>query len=770
MLIYGGTTLLSAFLLFQVQFILAKYILPWFGGAPAVWTTCMLFFQAALLGGYAYAHWLVGRRSFGAQRIAHLALLAGAVALIAVLAAVWGSPILPDSGWKPGDVESPRWLIVKLLAVSIGAPFFVLGATSSLVQAWFAVASPGRSPYRLYVLSNVGSLLGLVTYPFLVEVWLPIATQAQVWAAGFVLFAVGMAGCAIHVGRMRDPHPVTYPPLANSTTGWSRWLLWLALSACGSVLLLATTNQMSQEVAVVPFLWMAPLCVYLVSFILCFESSRWYGRATCGALLALGLALSVLAMDRGVSASITIQIVVPTLTLFVACMVCHGELVLMKPAARDLTSFYLAVSIGGVAGGIVVGLIAPSMFSGMWEYPIALWAVAAILVVLVWRDHGRAGESVSAWPVHLMLLAAVVVGGYVFRDRLLPKLPEISDGWLFGAPTSLVAVGLVAHGLLQRTRRSDPSSLPAAIVPAAVSGRGLVGVSAALALLLFAGSLVYLVVEPSARAVYESRNFYGVLRVVEESSDDPDLHAIKLRHGRIVHGVQYPAPDKRREPTAYYGRESGIGLAIANHPGRERGLRIGVIGLGVGTLAAYGDGNDVLRFYEINPDVVRLAGVGGRTFTFLSDTAARVEVALGDARITLERELAHGTPQRFDVLALDAFSSDAIPIHLLTREAAEVYLGHLAAGGILAIHISNRFLDLEPVVRGIARQFGLAHVFVSSEGNDELSWRSTWALLARTREVLDLPAIAGVADDESPDAPAVLWTDGYSNLFRAVKR
>src|SRR5438093_694771 len=324
MLIYGLTTLLGAFLLFQVQFILAKHILPWFGGVPAVWTMCMLFFQAVLLGGYAYAHWLTGR-SHSVQRAVHLIVLAASLAVLVGLMAAWGSPILPDAGWKPRDAASPRWLIVRLLTVAVGAPFFVLAATSSLAQAWFSVRDPGRSPYRLYVLSNLGSLLALVTYPFLVEAWLPIGTQSFVWAAGFVLFAAGMATCAIGVGRAR---PSVSPQSADTMRGdggrdvtRAARVLWLLLSGCGSVLLLATTNQLTQEIAVVPFLWMAPLSVYLLSFILCFDSESWYSRATYTTLLALGLALSVFALDRGVLAPLPVQIVVPTLTLFVACMV-----------------------------------------------------------------------------------------------------------------------------------------------------------------------------------------------------------------------------------------------------------------------------------------------------------------------------------------------------------------------------------------------------------------------------------------------------------------
>jgi spermidine synthase len=760
--VYGATVLLSAFLLFQVQLLLGKHILPWFGGVPAVWTTCMLFFQVVLLGGYAYAHGVAHRLSPRAQRRMHLAVLALALAALAALAVAWGSPVLPGVAWKPLTERAPVWQIVRLLAVAIGLPFFVLSATGPLIQAWFAVQHPTRSPYRLYALSNLGSLLGLLTYPFAVEVWLPLRTQAWVWAAGFVLFAAGMSACApgapARAAAAASPQGDDPSPMATQR------VLWFALGGCASVMLLATTNQMSQEIAVVPFLWMLPLCLYLLSFILCFDSERWYSRGVFGTLLVLGLVLSAFVMERSVFARISLQIVVPALTLFAACMICHGELVRLRPAPRHLTGFYLTLTASGAAGGLFVGVVAPAVFPGLWEYPIALWASAALLAVVLWRDRTVPLRAATLWPVGAAFVAAVLVTTYLLRDWLVPTLPELPDRCLFGAPPGIAAVTLAAHHLGRRRWSVGGETVARSSWPR----RALMGGAVAGARVLLAVVLVVLTRRPLADAVYQARNFYGVLQVIDEDADEPEMHLIKLRHGRIIHGVQYQAEDRRHVPTTYYGADSGIALALENHPRRAEGLRIGVIGLGTGSLAVWARPADAIRFYEINPDVLRIAGPDATTFTYLHDSPAHVEVTLGDARLALEQELARGAPQRFDVLAMDAFSSDAIPMHLLTREAIAVYLQHLSPSGILAVHVSNRYLDLEPVVRGIARHFGLAHVFVSA-AEGELTWSNTWALLTRDRRLLEIDAITEVADTRDDDAPATLWTDDYSNLLGVLR-
>lgn len=755
MRIYGVTIFLSAFLLFQVQLFLGKYILPWFGGVPAVWTTCMLFFQLLLLAGYAYAHWIAAHLSARAQRALHLALLAAPLTVLALLYGSWGSPVLPDAGWKPHADQAPVGHIVRLLAAAVGLPFFVLSATGPLTQAWFSNRHPGRSPYRLYALSNLGSLLGLLSYPFAIEVWLPLRDQALLWAAGFLIFAVGMAACAMRAGQAPGAAAPGAGPAAAAAPRAIRFALWFGLAACASVLLLATTNQMSQEIAVVPFLWMLPLCLYLLSFILCFDSERWYARGRYAPLLVLGLVLSAVVLEQGAHTHLVAQIAVPALTLFVACMVCHGELVRLKPAPRHLTAFYLTVTAGGAAGGLFVGIAAPALFPALWEYPIALWAVAALLLAMLVRDRASVLYHGASWPVYAVAVAAALTVLVAVRDSLLPALPEPPGAWLFGAPLGITAAGLWLHRLQRRDKPRTARPGPAVAAGCAALG-------------LFAVALGHLAYRPLADSVYHSRNFYGMLQVVEERPADAAAHRYKLRHGRIIHGYQYRAAARRHQPTSYYGHDSGVGLAIVSHPRRAQGLRIGVIGLGIGTLAAYGQRGDTLRFYEINPDVLRLAGVQATTFTYLRSSPARIEHALGDARIVLERELAHGRPGRFHILAVDAFSSDSIPIHLLTAEAVEVYLRHLDTQGVLAVHITNHFLDLKPVVRALAQRFELAYAFVEAqEGN--LTWGNTWALLSRQPSLLEAPAIARAAARDEERDKHILWTDDYSNLLGALK-
>jgi hypothetical protein len=762
---FGGTIFLGAFLLFQIQLLIGKYILPWYGGVPMVWTTCMLCFQVALLVGYAYAHVIV-RRPGLLQRRLHLIAVAGTIVLIGFLAARWGVPLLPDTGWKPLGTDAPARHIVQVLAVAVGAPFLVAATTSPLLQSWFGTTYPTTSPYRLYALSNLGSLLALLTYPALFEVWLPLRAQAWFWTGSFLVFAVGIVGCALATAVR--PWPAGLPtgrgdatPAAVPVPCASDWLLWVALSACPSALLLATTNYVSQEIAVVPFLWIIPLSLYLASFVLTFDSERWYVRGAWGMLLALGVTLSAFVLDRGTAAHVLLQLAVAALALFAACMVCHGELARTKPAASHLTSFYLALTVGGALGGVLVSLVAPVVFPGPWEYPLGLWLVAVLALVAFTRDRRSPLHRAPGWTLVVTVPSALAVAAYVFRWSLpLPWTPEISDAWLFGAPALVAGAGLTSQAWAHRRRRLDATDT------ARPHGAALTTVAVGLAVIVVGIALGHVAWQPLRSAVEHARSFYGIVHV--EVYDPEGGPIVRLRHGRITHGTQYQTPDDAREPTAYYGRDSGIGLAIEHHPKRETGLRIGVVGLGAGTLAAYGGAGDVLRFYELNPDVTRLAGRDGRTFTFVRDAEAQVEIVEGDARVALEAELARGAPQRFDVLAIDAFSSNAIPAHLLTREAVAVYLAHLDPGGILALHVTNRHVDLQPVVRGLARHFGLAHAFIAAIGGP-LTWRNDWALLARDPARLAIPEIVDAASFEPSTPPVAMWTDDYSNLLSLLR-
>lgn len=770
---------LSAFLLFQVQLLLAKYILPWFGGTPSVWTTSMLFFQTLLLAGYGYAHWLASRPAQAVQRRFHLTILAASVVLLVSLALVWGTPLLPDSDWKPTGEEEPIGHIVLLLMASIGLPFFVLSATNPLLQAWFRHTQPASSPYRLYALSNLGSLLGLVNYPLFVEVYVPLRLQSYLWAAGYLVFAAAIAWSARYAGSATETGTAPATSRASPAT-FPRRFLWFGLAACASVLLLATTNQMTQEIAAVPFLWMLPLALYLLSFILCFDSDRWYVRPRYAAVLVVALAVTTLLQQHGLKTSMVAQITLYAIALFIACMACHGELARLKPDPRHLTGYYLTIAAGGAGGGLFVGVVAPNLFAGFWELPIGLWLCAALFVAALLHDRASFFYRGAVTPAYGALAASLLLGVFVLRDRFLgidsaAGLVQTLESWPFALLLAAGIVVLVSARAVNGVATAGGGGLPARGVGAsalsahAAFRRKLGPVVATL--LVFAAIQAVIVTEPMTGMVASARNFYGVVAVVSGNEDDPDSHVRELRHGRILHGMQYQTEARRRLPTSYYGPHSGIALALLNHPRREAGgLRIGVVGLGVGTLATYGRADDELRFYEINPAVIGLARGAGRLFSYLDDTPASVAVIPGDGRIALARELADNGPQRFDVLAIDAFSSDAIPVHLLTREAFELYLRHLDPDdGILALNISSRYVELKPLVARLARHFGLDIAIVDSLGKtspDE--WPSDWALLARHGLLANMPAVQKAAE-RAPAGDTALWTDDYSNLLGVLR-
>jgi SAM-dependent methyltransferase len=685
--LYALTIFLSAFLLFQVQPLIGKCILPWFGGGPAIWTTCMLFFQTVLLAGYAYAHLVRTHLKERRQAVVHAALLVGAVLLL---------PIAPSAAWKPEEAGDPTWRILLVLAASVGVPYFALSATSPLLQAWFSATHPGRSPYRLYALSNAGSLLALASYPFLIEPELRLKTQALAWSAGFAVFVIFGALCAMRLWRAEPAAAAEAPAgegLIAPRPGWGTWVLWLLLPACGSVMLLAVTNQMCMDVGVVPFLWVLPLSLYLLSFIVVFNSDRAYWRPVFWLLLAAAAGVMIYVLFRGVYLGILWQVAGHSLVLFVCCMVCHGELARLKPDPRRLTAFYLMSSAGGAVGGLLVTIVAPLVFSGYRELHYGLIACLTLAAAAYLHERWARGQERPVWKFIVFTAAslAVVIG-------------------------TLIGLGYQIRAELEST-------------------------------------------------VSMTRSFYGVLQVEQEGSDYFGDLRYKLRHGRILHGCQYASGVLRRKPTEYYWEKTGVGLSILNRrPGSP--LRVGVVGLGTGTLAAYGREGDVYRFYEINPQVQRLATT---QFTYLKDNGARCEVVLGDARLSLERE----PPQQYDVLALDAFTSDAIPIHLLTLEAFEIYQRHLKPDGILAVHISNRFLDLRPVVVGLAKRLGMASAIIHSGDENKTEYsHATWVLVTRDRAFLASPAIepsviTSAAEDE-PFTPRV-WTDDYSDLLSLVK-
>jgi spermidine synthase len=770
---YALTIFTGAFLLFQVQPLIGKYILPWFGGGPGVWTTCMLFFQVLLLGGYAYAHLTARFLRPRWQAAVHLVLLVAAVAML---------PIIPSETWKPGANQNPTLQILKLLLATIGLPYFVLSSTGPLLQRWYVTFNPKAMPYRLYSLSNLGSLLALLSFPFLFEPNFTRKIQGTIWGWGLVIFVLVCAYCAIRVWRhatVPDESGVegntetsesSQAAPVRPVTGVQK-LLWLLLPACASVLLLATTNKLCQDVAVIPFLWVLPLALYLISFIICFDNPRWYVRVPFTVALIAALAGTCWVLYEGTDAPLPRQIVVYSAALFLACMVCHGELYRLKPEPRQLTAFYLMIASGGALGGFFVAVIAPLFFTDYHELHWGL-VLCGLLLLAVWISERpvAAGQSLSGadplpdepdrsaiskgtWKWMGCVLALLA---YVGIDRALEyvgthqkSLPQaVMIGVRIGLPAlfALWAAFWIYRG---NFRRFEHWRMVSCILLA-------LGVSA------LGGALLLQAKAARKERVYASRNFYGVLSVFEYQKAEYGHHFV-LQHGGITHGLQFVDERLAKRATTYYGAGSGVDLAMQALPDRAR--RIGVVGLGTGTMAAFGRPGDYLRIYEINPEVERVAK---SRFTYLNHCPGKIDIALGDARLSMERE----PSQQFDLLVLDAFSSDAIPVHLLTAEAFELYGRHLHTDGIIAVHISNHYLDLEPVVTNLARHFRYhASLIDYDEETAEEEWwlySCTWLLLTHNKAVTDSLKIRAASTPlKTNNIP--LWTDDFASLFQILQ-
>lgn len=685
---YAVTVFLSAFLLFQVQPLIGKFILPWFGGSPAVWTTCMLVFQVLLFAGYAYAH--VTSEYFKPRHQIALHMLLMVVALATL-------PIAPDVSWKPTNSDTPTLRIMLLMLVSVGMPYFILSATGPLVQGWFSRTHLGSSPYRLYSLSNIGSLLALVTYPLLFEPNFSVYSQSTLWSLGFAAFAClcTFSGWSIrHLQSSTSPSvaaesPKVNPALPIERPTWGLMGLWYLLAMTPSLLLLASTNQVCMDVAVIPFLWVLPLALYLISFILCFDSDRWYVRRPYLITTVVLQIAAVYLSTQGSGVPILVQVALYFGALFCCCMTCHGELAALKPHPRYLTLYFLIISAGGAAGGLFVGLLAPNLFVTYSELQVGIMCFMVAFMCLRAREDG-----------------------------LRLPMPE----W-FKPIAVTCGLAIVVVGLAQASR--NPKS-----------------------------------------SIVASRNFYGILKVEQVHKPSESIAPmLELAHGRIAHGSQFIEPSMRNIPTAYYANSTGIGRLMLSQQS-DAGRRVGIVGLGVGTLAAYGRTGDYFRMYEINPDVIKIAH---RHFTFLKDSLADQAIVTGDARLSLEFE----PPQNFDILVLDAFSGDAIPIHLLTREAMEVYLKHLQSDGVLACHISNLHFNLRPVIAGLANDLGLTYRFVGNDADVHTAARpAVWAILARTEERLarlDGSAAEPIASQVKQHVGRpITWTDARSNLLEVI--
>lgn len=653
----GVTIFLSAFLLFQVQPIVARQILPWFGGTAAVWTTCLLFFQAVLFLGYVYAHWLTRWAGPRRQAAIHTALLLLSLAAL---------PVIPSAGWKNIDGD-PIVHILGLLAVTVGLPFALLSSTSPLVQTWLS-RSPGQSlPYRFYALSNAASLAALLLYPVAVEPWMATRSQSLWWSAFYAAFTACCAGCAWYA-------PAAGEKAADAVGAPTRAvrLSWLVLSAIPSALSLAVTNHLCQNVAPVPFLWVVPLGVYLLTLILCFDGEGWYRRFFfVPAFLAASLGAAWLLMDASPDSSLFLIVPCFAGLLFLSCMYFHGELALRKPHPSHLTSFFLMMALGGAIGALAVAIGAPLLLSGNYELALALAAAAVAALLMEYRKHWASDIACTAIAVAMCVAAASVMGAM------------------------------------------------------------------------------------RSAAMLSERNFYGSLRVVESGGQRA------MVHGVISHGFQVLDPARRQHLTAYYAPGSGVERAIELL--RKPDMRVGIIGLGVGSLAALAAPGDYYRFYEINPRVEALAR---SHFTFLSASRGRVEVAIGDGRLTLEQE----QPRSFDVLAIDAFSGDSIPFHLMSVEAVRQYRRHLAPDGVLAFHVSNSVLNLVPLAQRLAQVSGLEPLHIHAAADPGLyRSESDWVLMAAPGAWSRNPALARSGSRSGPPAGAPVWTDDYSNLFQVLK-
>jgi hypothetical protein len=767
MRIYALTIFVGAFLLFQIEPMIAKYLLPWFGGTAMVWTTCLLFFQTLLLAGYTYAHLISTRLAPRRQFIIHLGLIAICVTVMLLLALLSNSPVMPSAGWKSAHPAFPVVRILLVLGVSVGLPYFVLSATAPLLQSWFASIYPGASVYRLYALSNLGSLLALLTYPFVVEPTIALRTQANFWAGLYAAFAIGMLLCALPLRSQQALARAAAEESEQPSVGTK--VLWIALAACASALLYGATGQMTQDVAPIPFLWILPLALYLLSFIICFDGDRWYRRGIFHPLLGIAIFASFLVViylsaiapviGRMVLSPQIVTLVIEvgnlSLLMFAGCMVCHGELVRLRPHRRDLTVFYLMVSAGGVLGGVLSVVVAPLLLRGFWDFRFAVWTSVVLMTIALVRDRG-------AWiyrrPPALGIAILAVALGYPLLIRV------VAHAWIYLA---VVLTVVAAVALMPRWKNR----------PRWLARSGIVLQFSMLAVIAVLGVIYVETIEVALHdTLWIARNFYGVFRVVENEGPDHQWHSYRLLNGRISHGMQLYSstdPQTRYYPATYYNVESGIGLIMMNHPRRaldgNSSLRVGIVGLGVGTIAAWGRPGDYFRFYEVNPTIIKLASDPNGYFSYLRDSSAKVVIVPGDARLSMERELAEGHPQQFDVLVIDAFNGDSIPTHLLTRQAMLVYLAELNPDGVLAIHVSNLFLDLRPVLAENSRALNLRYGFVSSEEKDALNWASDWVLLARNDKVLGRPEIANRLKSRDGLRRVRPWTDDYSNLFQLLK-
>jgi hypothetical protein len=728
---YGATLFLSAFLLFSIQPMAGKMLLPLFGGTPAVWNACMVFFQAALLCGYGYAHLAVRKLGLRRQPLLHLLLM-----LLALLAL---PPALQVSAVPPGNAD-PAFFLLYLLTLGVGLPFFIVSSSAPLLQRWFAETThpAAGDPYFLYAASNLGSLTALLGYPLLFEPLLPLDSQGRAWSAGYGLLLLLTGACLILRNARKQPDgekaaraaatvdlPDIPPPSGRQK------LFWLFSSFVPSSLMLGTTTYLTTNLAAIPLLWVLPLALYLATFILVFARKRllphrWMVRSLPFAAIAFAPFFFL-----SIRLSEFLLIPLHLLMFFLAAMVCHGELAASRPHPYHLTGFYLWMSVGGVLGGAFNALAAPLLFDRVIEYPLGLFLVCLVLPGAV-SAGARAGRLAGdlLWP----LLSAALASGLFQLAGKEAGGDQRPVFFLIFAVTGMVCFACKGRRL-----------------------RFALGYGVLLLAMAHVDDLA------KGDQLYASRNFYGVKRVIA----NPQLGVRVLYHGTTMHGCQRLADRRQAEPMTYYHRSGPAGDVFALLDAAEDPQQVAVVGLGAGSLAGYARPGRHFVFFEIDPEVVRIAR-DSRFFSFLSGMEGSYEVVLGDGRLTLSR----AAPRHFDVVVLDAFSSDAIPVHLLTKEAVGTYLDKLKRNGLLVFHISNRFLDLEPLMAGLARELDL-HCLIRRDcapaAEDAGKLPSDYVVMGRDGSLIGQleadpnwrPAEAGAA--------APVWTDQYSNLTGLLK-
>jgi hypothetical protein len=777
LLLYAVTMFVGATLLFVVQPMAGKMILPLLGGTPAVWSTCMVFFQAALLAGYAYAHATAARLPVRAQTGLHVVLLLLPLAVL---------PLGVDAARLRGGEASPVLDVLTLLSFSVGLPFFAVSATAPLLQRWFAHTGhrAAADPYFLYAASNAGSMLALLGYPTLIEPWLPLRgrgwqSQTGLWTLGYILLVGLIVLCAVVLWRDRaargprpalqggsDPESIAptdatrvVPPA--EALGWGRRLRWIALSFVPSSLLLGVTTYATTDIAAVPLLWVLPLAIYLLTFILAFGHwPAWIHalvRRAAFPTLLVGLFLVISAYRP----RLWLVMLLHFALLYLVALACHGELALDRPSTRHLTEFYLLISVGGALGGLFNALVAPAVFDSLAEYPLAM--VLACMLLLRRRPGGGRG-SLTRDLVFLVVIVALTIlldsdtvrvrADFSFMRRALGLKGETWSDRLDLVESGLTRV--LVYGtpvFLAATLRRRPMLLGVAL-------------ASALAVVGFADAR-------KEDQIRQARSFFGVVRISRDTEEEGGY--IELRHGTTLHGRQSLDPKRRAEPISYYHRGGPVSQLFDELDKRSGSLRMGVIGLGTGTLAAYARPGDAVTFYEIDR-LIRDIAFDPKYFTYVTDARTRgvsVRVELGDARVRLDEVRRERPGERYDVIAVDAFSSDAIPVHLLTREALRLYLEMLKPDGVIAVHISNRYLDLEPVVAALAADAALGGRLIQHDESAESAGaaRSTWVVLARTEAALGALA-RSEKWTETPlavDPKVGVWTDDFHNLLAVFK-